>query len=562
LKKGAVVQDRHEALHRQVQSLLNKIAPDNLQVICFKLADIQISNAEELQFVIEIIFKKALSESHYCSTYADMMTVLGHCYPEFPAETEGGSPRSFTRMLLTTVQSEYESFPKTLEPTPEMVASAASSEDLATLVLQVKKKMLANMKLMGHLFLRKLISLKIVQSTVSALLAPVGAHDPEEHLVECVIEIMTCVGFTLEESAAEGQQFLRLTTERLRVLRANKSYSTRCRLLILDYLDLVEAKWKKKVYTEGAKKVSEVHKAARRNAFNKQAFSFEIAGAAPANLTELENLKPVPKAKPKPKSAPKPPGDGPKPCFGVDLCRSFLLGRCNRGTKCRFIHDQEAKDAQAADAAGDAAGDAVGDQSPGQPAPAEAEEQATPAKSSVQDVAAALFGDSDDSDEIIEVTVDLHENQPFDDSQLVRLLGYYAEDHDDEALVIDFEGLGLGDQARSEAVRHLLERGFSEPPAKAKTIAKVLGVLVRQGALTAQAIYHPLRGCLDELEDWIIDNPQARDFYTALAHAALEDRATARWAFAPLIGHPNSAMLTRNMSADCLRALHAAGQHR
>mmetsp|Transcript_29696 Transcript_29696/g.67316 ORF Transcript_29696/g.67316 Transcript_29696/m.67316 type:complete len:474 (-) Transcript_29696:519-1940(-) len=336
LKKGAVVQDRHEALHRQVQSLLNKIAPDNLQVICFKLADIQISNAEELQFVIEIIFKKALSESHYCSTYADMMTVLGHCYPEFPAETEGGSPRSFTRMLLTTVQSEYESFPKTLEPTPEMVASAASSEDLATLVLQVKKKMLANMKLMGHLFLRKLISLKIVQSTVSALLAPVGAHDPEEHLVECVIEIMTCVGFTLEESAAEGQQFLRLTTERLRVLRANKSYSTRCRLLILDYLDLVEAKWKKKVYTEGAKKVSEVHKAARRNAFNKQAFSFEIAGAAPANLTELENLKPVPKAKPKPKSAPKPPGDGPKPCFGVDLCRSFLLGRCNRGTKCRF----------------------------------------------------------------------------------------------------------------------------------------------------------------------------------------------------------------------------------
>ena len=49
-------------------SLLNKICPDNLAVIVDQLASIQLLKAEELEWVIRIIFKKALAEPHYCAS--------------------------------------------------------------------------------------------------------------------------------------------------------------------------------------------------------------------------------------------------------------------------------------------------------------------------------------------------------------------------------------------------------------------------------------------------------------------------------------------------------------
>ena len=40
--------------------MLNKICPDNLSVIVDQLASIKLVKAEELEYVIRIIFKKAL----------------------------------------------------------------------------------------------------------------------------------------------------------------------------------------------------------------------------------------------------------------------------------------------------------------------------------------------------------------------------------------------------------------------------------------------------------------------------------------------------------------------
>ena len=59
---------RMEELQRNATSLLNKICPDNLATIVDQLANIQLHKAEELEWVIRIIFKKALAEPHYCTS--------------------------------------------------------------------------------------------------------------------------------------------------------------------------------------------------------------------------------------------------------------------------------------------------------------------------------------------------------------------------------------------------------------------------------------------------------------------------------------------------------------
>merc|ERR1712157_580721 len=60
---------REEQLPRTVQSHLNKIAPDTLDVIAKRIVDTAVASSEELKVVISLIMKKALSEPHYCETY-------------------------------------------------------------------------------------------------------------------------------------------------------------------------------------------------------------------------------------------------------------------------------------------------------------------------------------------------------------------------------------------------------------------------------------------------------------------------------------------------------------
>jgi len=77
-----------QILERKVRSLLNKICPDNLQVITEQLAAIELKNVEQLETIIKLIFGIALTDPHYCETYADMVFTLKNRYPEFPAERE------------------------------------------------------------------------------------------------------------------------------------------------------------------------------------------------------------------------------------------------------------------------------------------------------------------------------------------------------------------------------------------------------------------------------------------------------------------------------------------
>ena len=121
----------------RVRALLNKICPDNLKTIVETLASIELQKAEELEYVIKIIFGKALVEPHYCETYADMVFALRTRYPEFPAENEGEKPHSFTRVLLNTVQNEFESLPTTFEPTDDDKAKFPNPEDLQ---IEMKKR--------------------------------------------------------------------------------------------------------------------------------------------------------------------------------------------------------------------------------------------------------------------------------------------------------------------------------------------------------------------------------------------------------------------------------------
>jgi hypothetical protein len=302
--------ERDEEIKRKVQSLLNKICPENCEAIAIRIKnEAGVANVHELELVIALIFKKALLEMHYCETYADLVFHLKTAMPEFPSQNDKGKPVTFKSTLLTVCQDEFEAMPKKLSDQKSFAATEenqASGEELALHKQKIKQRVLANMRFIGNLFLRQLLTSKIIAAVINDLTMcqdtlprdQDAAADavPEEHIIECICELLGSTGFALEQMP-QGKICLQQVCGRLLDLKQRKTsqgkgiYSKRIQFAIQDLLDTRQDGWKKRSFKASAKTKEEVKQEQERNIKAQAAgrhvddAEITIAGARPACMS-------------------------------------------------------------------------------------------------------------------------------------------------------------------------------------------------------------------------------------------------------------------------------------
>lgn len=255
--------DRETELLRCSKSLLNKICPENVQTIAKRIKEeAKVSTITEMELVIGQVFKKALAEPHYCETYANMVFMLKGEMPAFP-NPAGGKDVTFKSILLNVCQAEFEAMPKNLDASKEDMEKY-DAEELQFRKTAQKAKFLANMKFIGQLFLQQLLTTKIVASIISELVgSPSGDMVPEEHVVECICELLMCIGYTLE-TMASGKECVVQVCGRLQDLKLRKKkdgkglLSRRIQFSIQDVLDMRQGGWTKKTFKAVAKTKEEI----------------------------------------------------------------------------------------------------------------------------------------------------------------------------------------------------------------------------------------------------------------------------------------------------------------
>jgi len=224
------------------------------------MARVPLASAEELEVVIGVLFHAAILNTHYVETYTDMVFALKSNYPEFPPASGEGTtkPMSFTRVLLNTCQQEFENIIETLEPSPEDEADESSRDILAG---KRKARSLATMRFIGHLFLRDLVTAKVLDLILWQLLQPrpPQGESPEERTVECACELLTTVGCTMESTPA-GKKLSHRTLARLHELRSGGCFPKRIQFRIDDLLDLQRNGWQRKVFHERARTLDDIRK--------------------------------------------------------------------------------------------------------------------------------------------------------------------------------------------------------------------------------------------------------------------------------------------------------------
>jgi hypothetical protein len=267
---------------RSMRSLLNKVCPENVATVAEKVISVKIQAPEELHFLIQLLFKKALAEPHYCETYADLVFALKSAFQEFPSP-EGGKPVTFRSSLLNAVQAEFEDLHAT--------EGAGDAEDLGELEQARKSRALANMKFIGHLFLRHLLPVRVVGSLVRALLLCDDVdHIPSVVAVECACELLMAVGFTLESSALPiARQAIQESCVRLNQLKNAGDYCKRIQFVIQDVLEARGNGWTRKLFRSSAKTMEEVRLEQQRDLSTQGASSpgleRVVAGQRPGYLT-------------------------------------------------------------------------------------------------------------------------------------------------------------------------------------------------------------------------------------------------------------------------------------
>jgi len=266
--RRGMAQGREAELKRRVQSLLNKIAPDNLATIACKIGDTKVVSSEELKTVIALIMKKALAEPHYCETYADLVCRLMFEMPEFPSESDG-KPVTFKSILLIVTQDEYKHLSRDSFDITEEEKEGKSKEELDLVRKKRKDRCLATMRFIGHLFLRKLLSSSIIGQILREL-AFCGDEGklklPGEHILECICELLNSIGYTLDTEHAGGptieQVYGRLSDlQQLKDKKGKGVYPRRIQFMIRDVIETRAAGWQKKSFKAAAKTKEEIRQA-------------------------------------------------------------------------------------------------------------------------------------------------------------------------------------------------------------------------------------------------------------------------------------------------------------
>jgi len=165
----------------QLTTALNEVCQDNSTASLMRCLDaMKIVTQIEVTLVMKFVISLALKDLSGCEHYADVIAALHTRYPSFASAESGEQPISFTRILRTACQEEYDAL--LLSPGTKKSEDRNSAD-------QRTETLVALCTFFGKLYVRHLLLLKVVEYVVRDLLWPRRGL-PETAHVDCVCQLL------------------------------------------------------------------------------------------------------------------------------------------------------------------------------------------------------------------------------------------------------------------------------------------------------------------------------------------------------------------------------------
>ena len=303
--RGASVKaDSPEMVQRKVKALLNKLTLEKFDSISNQILEwanksVSEDDGRTLRQVIQLIFEKATDEAAWSEMYARLCRkLMEEVSPEVKDEslrTADGKPvvggSLFRKYLLNRCQEDFErgwaqrdtavaaakskeaedkakkdsndkaeAEAKAAEERGEKPSEAPKEAELLSdeyyEAQKAKRRGLGLVRFIGELFKLSMLTERIMHLCIKKLLA--NATDPEEEEIESLCKLMTTVGKLLDTEKARGH--MDVYFQRMKEMSKNEAaINSRMRFMLVDVIELREAKWVPRHDNSAPKTIAQIH---------------------------------------------------------------------------------------------------------------------------------------------------------------------------------------------------------------------------------------------------------------------------------------------------------------
>lgn len=225
---GSLTKDQQ--IERSIKSLLNKLTRENYSKLYAQLLETGISEQAHIEVLAREVFTKATTQHNFIEMYADLCRDLHQSLQD-----KGISETTnFKRVLLDRCQESFGQY----MVRPDIDESLSYEEKYEELV-KYKTKMLGNMRLVGQLLCRKMLSPKIIFLCVDELL-----RCGTEEALETLCAFLDTIGPSFDTPEWVGAAKLHEVFGLVKILSEDAGQPPRIRCLLKDLLDKKNLNWK------------------------------------------------------------------------------------------------------------------------------------------------------------------------------------------------------------------------------------------------------------------------------------------------------------------------------
>lgn len=241
-----------ERTNRQVKSILNKLTREKFDKLYEQLLDCcktTTAHAELIEVVAKEVFAKATLQHHFVDMYADLCSKLHSDLPKANIEV------NFKRALLDQCQQSFD-----LYLDPPRIDECLTYEEQYEELVKYKTKMLGNVRLIGHLLQRRMLSPKIIFHVTDELLG-IGSAEA----LETLCTFLGTIGATFDNPQWPAHSRLDEVFTRVEVFADDARQGARIRCLLKDLLDRRRSRWRERPEAPSTTATSELSRHPSRN---------------------------------------------------------------------------------------------------------------------------------------------------------------------------------------------------------------------------------------------------------------------------------------------------------
>jgi translation initiation factor 4G len=235
-----------------VRSNLNKLTPENFEILLPKFLEITVGSLAMLNSIADILFEKAVFESVFCELYVSLLVKINDGMPSFcdeavvcPWENQSTAEVNLVRLICRRCYSSFKDGATLPSVDPELLDDEVREERARKL----RRKELGAYVLIGELHKIGILSAEVIFSCIDVSLQKLNeAYKDVE--AACVL-VRTC-GASLDKAQADS---LAAVLARFKRLELTETSQSRLRFMVLDVIEESGKRWSSRIAKATPQKV-------------------------------------------------------------------------------------------------------------------------------------------------------------------------------------------------------------------------------------------------------------------------------------------------------------------